>query len=297
MKPLELLQYLDEFRGMTPDQVMTHPAWSYPVPWGGGMAMLKADGMRPAETVELDVAFEKSVCRLGLAPSPALPDFSKLFGVRDAVPPSILLAVVEKEAGPLFQTLENAVRKEFSVKGLAAADGEGDVAPWCFRLVDASGADVLTFTLSQTADVRGAFGNLVCLDCAHPSISECSLTGEIEFATFDLADEEVAGLAPGDHLLLPEMLDEKPGRVLLPGQEDAARCRVVASTPIRVLFSDVVEGTEAMRSPTVDDLTLVKGGCRLASGRLTKLGEQPAFAIETVFPQVQPQVSADEPHP
>ena len=274
MKPIELLSALDAFAGLGPQEILSHPAWGVPVEWNGASAVLRADAVMPAETLDLSVRFGEESCVLGLVPSATFPELAELFPVRDRVPSPILLAVVEKEAGPLFQMLENALRRELSVQGLVDVPAEGARA---FGV-----ADDLTFTLTLTDALVRELGDLKRLDTAHPSIAEVQVPMDVAYAVFDLSAEELEGLAPGDYLLLPEMSAEKPGRVCLPGTLPADRLCVVAAERANVPFATALEDDLRCAPVGTDDLVLVRGGRRVASGRLSKLGEQPAFAVEAL---------------
>ena len=274
MKPIELLSALDAFAGLGPQEILSHPAWGVPVEWNGASAVLRADAVMPAETLDLSVRFGEESCVLGLVPSATFPELAELFPVRDRVPSPILLAVVEKEAGPLFQMLENALRRELSVQGLVDVPAEGARA---FGV-----ADDLTFTLTLTDALVRELGDLKRLDTAHPSIAEVQVSMDVAYAVFDLSAEELEGLAPGDYLLLPEMSAEKPGRVCLPGTLPADRLCVVAAERANVPFATALEDDLRCAPVGTDDLVLVRGGRRVASGRLSKLGEQPAFAVEAL---------------
>ena len=97
-----------------------------------------------------------------------------------------------------------------------------------------------------------------------------------------LSAEEEAGLAPGDYLLLPEMSAEKPGRVCLPGTLAPDRLRVIAAERADIPFATALQDELRCAPVGTDDLLLMKGDRRMASGRLSKLGEQPAFAVEAL---------------
>ena len=273
MKPIDLLSALDAYAGLGPLEILSHPAWGIPVQWNGEAAVLRADAEVPAETLNLSVRLGEESCVLGLVPSPATPELAKLFPARDQVPPPILLAVAEKEAGPLFQMLENALRRELSVQGLAEAPAEA---------ARAFGVGDITFTLTLTDALIRELGDLKRLDCAHPSIAETKVSMEVEYAVFDLSAEEESGLAPGDYLLLPEMSAEKPGRMLRPGTQPPDRLRVVAAERAEVPFATALEDDLRCAPVGTDDLALMRGDRRIASGRLSKLGEQPAFAVEAL---------------
>ena len=279
MKPIELLSKLEAFAGLDPQAILSHPAWGVPVPWDGASATLRADAAMPSETLDLSVRFGGDSCVLGIAPSAAFPELSNLFPVRGDVPQPILLAIVEKEAGPFLQMLENVMRRELSVQGLADAPAEGARA---FQVVVADTSPAVTFTLSFPEALLRELGDLRHLDCTHPSIAETKVSMEVVYAVFDLSAEEEAGLAPGDYLILPEMSAEKPGRVCMPGSGSSDRLRVVAAARSDIPFATALQDDLRCAPVGTDDLLLLKGGRRIASGRLSKLGEQPAFAVEAL---------------
>ena len=279
MKPIELLSKLEAFAGLDPQAILSHPAWSVPVQWNGASAVLRADAVTPAETLNLSVRFGNDASILGLVPSEAFPEISRLFPVRNEVPQPILLAIVEKEAGPFLQMLENAMRRELSVQGLAEAPAEGARA---FRVVAEGGADAAAFTLTLPDALLRDLGDLRYLDSTHPSIAETKVSMEVVYAVFDLSAEEEAGLAPGDYLLLPEMSAEKPGRVCMPGAVPIDRLRVIAAERADIPFAAALDDDLRCEAVGTDDLLLVKGDRRIASGRLSRLGVQPAFAVEAL---------------
>lgn len=279
MKPIELLSALDAFAGLDQQAILSHPAWGVSTQWDGAAATLRADAVAPAETLDLSVRFGDDSCVLGLAPSAFFPELSKLRPVRGDVPPPILLAVVEKEAGPLLQMLENVVRRELSVQGLAETPAMDARA---FRVEVADAPSAITFTLTLSEKMLQELGDLKYLNCEHASIAETKVSMEVEYAVFDLTSDEEAGLAPGDYLLLPEMSAEKPGRVCMPGSGSSDRLRVVAAARSDIPFATALQDDLRCAPVGTDDLLLLKGGRRIASGRLSKLGERPAFAVEAL---------------
>ena len=226
MKPIDLLQSLETFNRLSPREILAHPAWRLATAWRDDAATLTADGVRPDAVLDLNIRFGRESAVLGLSPAPAFPDFTRLFAQRHEVPAAVMLAVVEKEFGPLFQMLENAVRLELAVDGLSGGSEEGERV--CFNVATAGG-EAAVFTLTPVPSLLAAFGDLRNLDCAHPSIAEMPLAAEIEYAVFDLSPEEEAGLAPGDRLPLPEMASEQPGRIVLAGSR---RNRRMSPSPV-----------------------------------------------------------------
>lgn len=281
MKSFELIESLATFRQMTPAEILAHPAWRLPLTWKESESFLRGDAVAPAEAIWLNVRFEREECVLGLVPSPEFPDLSALFPVRDQVPQAIILAVIEKEVGPLFQVLENTMRREFAVVGLREEGAPSKST--AFRVTGGDGEERTSFALSLTSALVADLGRLDFLDAGHDSIAAMRVKGEMVFAEFDLTDAEIAALKVGDHLLLPELAERMPGTFSPDDQLCGNRVRVTASKPMELAFADIVAGAEGVCSAPVDDLTLALGVRRIASGRRVTLGEQPALAIEEVL--------------
>lgn len=281
MKSFELIESLAAFRRMSPKEILAHPAWKIPLTWKESASFLRSDAVAPAEAIWLNVRFEKAECALGLVPSPEFPDFSKLFPIRDQVPQAIVLAVIEREVGPLFQALENTMRREFAVVGLREEGAPEETT--AFRVVSEDGEDRASFVLSLAPALVDDLGRLDFLDAEHESIASMKVKGEMVFAEFDLTSAEIAALKVGDHLLLPELAEEKPGEFRFAEQLGEDRVRVSASKPVELVFADIVAEADGMRGAPVDDLTLALGARRIASGRRVTLGEQPALVLEEVL--------------
>lgn len=279
MRSQELFELADGLNGLSAKEVLLHPAWQMPVKIGAQQLVLKCDGNTSADSVCLKVRFGTDECLLGLAPSAAMPEFSALFQVRDAVPETIMRAVIEKEAGALFQVLEDAVRKELVIDGLAERAGEFV----SFRMHGDDKA-LLSFELTPIPSIVDALGDRQFLNVEHPSIADLKLDCEVEYATFALQADEIAGLASGDCLLLPEMLEEKPGRIRVRGKGANELCRVVGTGSVSVTCSEYLAADGDMRVVKTEGepLALVLGGKIRAVGSLTKLGDMPALAIESV---------------
>ena len=104
----------------TPDAILDSPAFAMPCRLGEETAMLRPAQVAPSEadTLALEIAFGDEPHTLHLARSPRFAQLDKLWDSRADVPEPILLALVERECGPLFQLLENAVRKQLRLTGL-----------------------------------------------------------------------------------------------------------------------------------------------------------------------------------
>ena len=296
MKPLEILSSLPDWAKATPATILASPAWTLPCRLGDESCSLRLDAPSPAETLDILIRLGDEEHVLGLVDSPRLPELHAVWGARTDVPEPILLALVEKECGPLLQLLENAVRRQLQIVGLAPSRPEGSIAS--ARVSTAEG-DFLSFTLTLSPALTETLGQLRFIDSAHPAIREGGLTAEVEVASFALGAAEITGLAPGDALLLPEV-DTLPQRLIVDGRFSVSGGDVLAWRDeglLRVLVGDSREITlgalldaasgnaEALTlaAPTENvPLRLVRTGTVIATGRLGAVGAQRAFIIDAV---------------
>ena len=317
MNPLDLLSSLPPFRGWSPAEVLASPAWAMPCRLGSEEGRLVSDGaLLPADPLRLAVRFADDPATLALADSPIFPELHALWSSRADVPSPILLALVEKECGPLLQLLENAAGRQLAIDGLA--DGEA-VDGKAFVLRRASGEDLCSFALTLPPAVLESFGALRNLDAAHPSVREQEYSAQIQLAAPVLSSDDLASLAPGDHLLLPEV---KPAPAESPdGQAptcpeatlvvsgllaaapsglapwtDPGTLRVVLSDSAMLPLGDLLDlasgsldhSSLVARHSSLREgaaLALLRGPATLAAGRLGAVASQPSFEIETVTPQ------------
>ena len=292
MKPFDIFAALPVAANASPARVLDSPAFAMPCRYGDEPATLRPAAVRPADTLSLDLLIGDDPHTLALARSPRFPELDALWDSRSDVPEPILLALAEKECGPLFQLLENAVRRQLRLKGLASP---ADPDPTALALEVAG----ISFTLTRTPAVETALGgNLRHLDLSHAEIRDIALPAETEYAAFALPPADQATLAPGDALLLPEIGTVAP-RLLVDARfvldasgvvpfTDDFRCRVVAAEPVTIplgtLF-DAADGTppDAPPAPSAPaPLRLLLSGKTIATGRLDTLGDHPAFLVESV---------------
>ena len=225
MNPLDLLSSLPPFRGWSPAEVLAAPAWAMPCRLGSEEGRLVSDGaLLPADPLRRAVRFADDPATLALADSPIFPELHALWSSRGEVPAPILLALVEKECGPLLQLLENAAGRQLAIDGLQVPKFEGSQVPSSepsnlrtfepsngsskehpFRLLRSSGEELCSFALTLPPAVLESFGALRNLDAAHPSVREQEYSAQIQLAAPVLSSDDLASLAPGDHLLLPEV--------------------------------------------------------------------------------------------
>ena len=287
MKPFEILSSLPQWKGLAPDRIVDSPAFAMPCRLGDGSDTLVLGATRPADAIRLSIMFEDEPHVLSLARSPRFKDLDAIWDSRADVPEPILLAIVEKDAGPVLQLVENAVRRQLKLVGIAESDSpDGKVL--CAQVND------VVFTLTRSSTVTSAIGNLRNLDLAHESIRSVVLPAVSEYAAFALTSEEANGLLVGDAVLLPE-IGSSPVRLVVDGlfvidENGVSRynagdlVHVVDATQKDVALGELFDAAEEPRSVDATPsgaLKLVCGGKTLAVGRLDRLGDQSAFIVES----------------
>ena len=287
MKPHEILSRLPQWSGAAPEVLLDSPAWAMPCRLGDDTSTLRKVDVRPCDTLDISVLLEGERHVLSIADSPRFADLHALWASRAEVPESILLALVERECGPLLQLVENAVRRQLKMEGLAS---DGPDARALFVQVE----DV-TFGLTRSSMVETALGQLRFIDYSHQSVRDVTLPCETELAAFTLSAADLASLAVGDALLLPEV-GTVPPRLVIDGRfvvdengvvpfKDDGRLRVV-DAELRTLTQgelfDRAQNPAAEQSARPMQLKLVSSGRTVANGRLEQLASQSAFIVESL---------------
>lgn len=287
MKPHEILSRLPQWSGAAPEVLLDSPAWAMPCRLGDDTSTLRKVDVRPCDTLDISVLLEGERHVLSIADSPRFADLHALWASRAEVPESILLALVERECGPLLQLVENAVRRQLKMEGLAS---DGPDARALFVQVE----DV-TFGLTRSSMVETALGQLRFIDYSHQSVRDVTLPCETELAAFTLSAADIASLAVGDALLLPEV-GTVPPRLVIDGRfvvdengvvpfKDDGRLRVV-DAELRTLTQgelfDRAQNPAAEQSARPMQLKLVSSGRTVANGRLEQLASQSAFIVESL---------------
>ena len=325
MKPLEILSALPQWAKARPEAIVDSPAFAMHCRLGEEPRVLRRAPVEPAEpeTLALSVAFGDEPHTLCVARSSRFPDLDKIWDSRADIPEPVLLALVEKECGPLFQMLENAVRKQMRLIGLGDASrgdaaaqsedvGQGSqrILPLCLAASAETSRDEIVFSLTRSAAVVSALGVLRNLDLTHEAIRSQTLAAEVEYAAFAMPDSDLASIAPGDAVLLPEVGTLAPRRVVdgrfvvdengvVPYEEDTM-CRVRCATERTVSLGELFDASEdsrgdaeaqsakslcdaaPLREGSPVQLRLVKGGKVVAMGRFDRVGDQPALIIESI---------------
>ena len=287
MKPHEILSMLPQWADAAPEELLDSPAWAMPCRLGDDSTVLRTADVRPCDTLDLAVLLDGERHVLSLADSPRFTDVHALWPSRADVPEPILLALVEKECGPLLQLVENAVRRQLKIEGLAT---DGPDARTVFAQVN----DVV-FGLTRSPTVEAAFGQLRFIDSAHQAVRDTVLPCETELAAFTLPAADLASLAVGDALLLPEVGTVPPrlvvdgrfvvdGNGVLPFQDDG-RLRVVGAEARTLTLGELFDRARnpaEEKSAAPAQLRLVASGKAAAHGRLERLASHPAFVVESL---------------
>lgn len=297
MKPLEILSALPAFASMEPDSILGSPAFSMRCRLGEVVAAVRPAAIEPAseDLLQLSVTFGDEPHALGIARSPRFPELDKIWDSRADVPAPIVLALVERECGPILQMLENAVRKQLRLVGIGG-EAQGDQLALCVADPSAS-EDGNVFTLTRSETVVSAFGVLRNLDLAHESIRSLALPCECEYAAVAMVEADFATLEPGDAILMPELAESSPtlvvdGRFTIDGN-GVSPCHGDALAHVReaatreITLGEVFDATEG-NLPKVEGLKaeagnpplrLVLDGKTVASGRLDRVGGQLALVV------------------
>jgi len=299
MKPSEILEALPKWSNATAAELLASPAWSMPCRFGDEQCAMRLDAVHPGDAIDLAIRLEGDDHVLRIADSPSFPDLHALWAERASMPEAVLLALVEKECGPLLQLLENAVRRQLSVVGFAPSAPSADESMIYARVVGADGQDKASFALTATPAVTAVLGSLRFIDVAHPAVRDESLSVEREFAAFSFPAADASTIEVGDSVLLPEVGTVEPrfvvdGRFIVAGNtvsewKDDGMYRAVAaeldSVTLGALF-DIATGASSL-APSAPpapgtQLRLVRLGKPVASGRLSQLGAQAALAVDVV---------------
>ncbi len=290
MKPFEILSALPQWSRLAADAIVDSPAFAMPCRLGDESVMLVLGALPPADAIDLLITLDDEPHVLSLGRCPRFKELEAVWDSRADVPEPILLALVEKDAGAVFQLIENAVHRRLRLVGLAASDSPDA------RTLFAQVADVV-FAITRTPAVVSALGNLRNLDLSHESIRSMSLRAVAEYAAFALPQSDVAGLAVGDAVLLPEIGTVPPGLVVdgrfAVGEGGVSRydagelVRVVDAEPADIALGEVLDAADAPHpfdAKPSGPLKLLVGGKAVATGRLDRLGDQSAFIVESTTP-------------
>ena len=293
MKPGEILGLLPKWRNASPDELIASPAWAMPCRLGDAVCTMRLDAIRPADTLDVAITLEDEPHVLSLVDTPRFEDLHRIWSSRADVPEPILLALVEKECGQLLQLIENAARRQLKIVGLANA-GEPVGERLCARICSGD-EEQLVFALTSSPSLVAAFGKLAFIDTAHASVRDVELSAVAECASFTLSAADIASLAVGDALVIPEV-ETAPRRLIVEGlflvdengvtrYADDGRLRVLDAESHAVTLGylfDQSQSPAAVASGKPAQLRLVASDKDIAHGRLEDIASQPAFIVESL---------------
>ena len=278
MNAFELLQTWPGWAKAGAAAIFDSPAWAMPVRWGDATVTLRRSNVKFRDLLGISIRLDDEENFIGICNREAFPDLHELWDVKNTLPDSLKLALVERECGPLFQILENAARRQLNVIGIAPAEKrEGTTG---FEIIDGSGNVKVSFMLKVTPELIRTFGHLKFINLQHESIRSMTRPARAVYASFSLKPEEISGLAPGDCLMLPEIGTKSP--VWETEDSRDASLRVCAPEEQQISFGELADDAlPPIQEP--GELVLVQDGKIIAGGRLGQLAEQAAFEIEEVF--------------
>lgn len=280
MTVLDLLANWPSWNKKTPEEILASPAWAMVVRYGDEEMRLRRCDTAPRDVIGLRISFDDEEHFLGLGKREQYPDLSLLWYEKKRLPDALILALIEKECCNLLQLLENGVRRQLKIIGLASPDERMDAQG--FEVVDKKGNVVAFFSLSLSHMVKVAFGDIANVDVTHPLIRDMELPTKLQYASFVLGDDDVENLAAGDYLMLPERKNPVAAKWLPTGAPKDGRLYVLADEPYSLKFSNFADGM-LPPIPEPNRLVLVKDDRVLAYGTIAKFGLEAAFAIEEVL--------------
>lgn len=280
MNAFDILKTWPGISEASAEDVFAHPAWAMPCQWGDEKCILRKAAAKPRDVVGIAITLDDDAHFLGIGNRDSFPDLHELWSRKSELPPALVLALVEKECGELLQLIENAARRQVSVTGLD--DPEKRAAAIAFEAVSLSDGSVkASFAFDARPSTVRTFGQLRFLDANHESIRSMERPARAVYATFDLPDADVAGLAAGDCLLLPEFESGVAGEWRCDFPADG-RLRVVSREDTPVSFAAFADGALPPLPPPAA-LELYRGQDAVARGRFGSLCSKPAFVTEEVL--------------
>lgn len=270
MDAVALLKTWPDWEHASLETVLASPAWRMPVRYGEtATTLVRADAL-PDDAISLAVTFDGTPAVLALADSALYPDLHLLWSRRADLPSALVLALVEKECGNLFALLEKLTRRLFGVTGFADAPGARSYA---FAVAGLPAP--LAFALDLPAELLPVFGDLACLDPAHPSIRGAVREIRADYGALAVTDDELAALAPGDFLLSP---GETAAQWLTAPPADGA-AHVLAAAAQTATFAAFADDALPPPPPPAEGLLLVRGGRHYAVLAPDRVGEAAAYRV------------------
>lgn len=283
MDARELLKSWPGWSNAGTEKVLLSPAWRLMADFGGAQAkIVRIENLSPT-SIALEITLDGEHHQLLLAPSPVFPDLWLMKDLLTALPKEVLLALVEKECGDFFQTLEHVFRRQLAVIGLSQTTAPEMPEMNVFSMQIDSAAEnennecsTIDFAIDLDAALEHELALLVNLDVDHESIRSLERTAVAEFGTLAATPEECAELAVGDCLLIDENFWEKSGW----RYEDVADSliHVIHPQPDVITFGAMVDGAFPPL-PSTALYALEQNGRVIANAELATIGLVQGFRI------------------
>ena len=278
MNAFELLQKWPSWEKAGAEAIFDSPAWAMPVRWGDMPCIMRRADVKFRDVLGISIRLDDEENFIGLGNRESFKDLHVLWDVKSNLPDALKLALVERECGPLFQIIENAARRQLNVVGVAPSEQrEGCTG---FEIVSSDGKRMASFDMKVTPDIIRSFGMLKFIDLAHDSIRSMKRLGRAVYASFKLTDDERAGLAPGDCLMMPEIGSVPPKWQFEPPKDGILQ--ICAPEHAELTFAQFADDM-LPEIPTPTELVLMGSDGVIAKGRLAMLAEAYAFAIEEII--------------
>jgi len=268
MDAMELLRSWPDVSKANASRILHSPAWRMMTRFGGEPASLTRRETSGDCSLVLDVRFDEKPATLALRPSPLFADLWLLKDRFADLPREVLLALVEKECGEVFQFLEDVFRCSLSVVGVSDRAAEGTT----FAL--SREGDGFEFALELTPSMELQLGHLENLDVSHEVVRSLTREAFVRHAVVPLPAEEAASLAPGDFLVLPDGV-ASAWTLELPADDSA---QVVSAERGVLTFAQLADD-DLPPVPEPANLEVVRRGKTLARVELAQVGEAAAVRV------------------
>jgi len=278
MNKFEILQNWPSWKGATSEAIYGSPAWAMPGRWGDSEVRLRRTDTVFRDVLAITIRLDDEEHCLGLGNRETFPDLQKLWDVKNDLPEALKLALVEKECGQLLQLLENATKRQLTIVGVAPSAARQDATG--FEVVDGGGTILASFNLDVTPGLIGTFGQFKYLDVNHEAIRSLTRDAWAVYASFSLPEKDVAELAIGDCLLLPEAASGKASWQIALPQDNFLT--IATAQPSALTFAQFAD-EQLPPIPTPEVLRVYRQGKAIAQGRLETIAGQPAVVIEELY--------------
>ena len=265
----ELLREWPEWSKANAARVLASSAWRLETQFGGKDARLvRVDALAADATVALDIRLDEEPHVLAIEPTPLFPDLTLLKGRFADLPKEVLLALVEKEGGVLFQFVEEISHHRLAIVGLSASP-----VPETAFVLSGEGGEA-RFALDLSAEMEQRLGVLANLDVTHPSIRNLTREAIACHGEWTLNEAELAALSVGD-CLVPDEGFEPRWLLEVPADERAyALVEEKGSLSFAQLADDALPSV-----PPSKTLMLCRGGSVLATLEPSCLGLARTFRV------------------